>query len=522
MKIAIPQLNFTVGAIKSNRSKIIANVERARVEGAELVVFPEYAVSGAPGYELFNLPNFIEQCEESIEEIAKQCEGISVIVGLPLAQNNRTISAAAVIVNGEIVGYIGKKNIINPDELGYISPSFGYETVQIGDKRVAVVVGKDILSVERFGGNVDIVINICSHRYSRGIIERRHEYFRKLAFSSDKDVLFVNQIGGNSDVVNDGSSTVFSKKGLAIALLNSFEEDFQVVETDSDIALRIPVQSRVRNTHDAIKLGVRDYFKKNGFTTACLGLSGGIDSAVVLAVMVEALGAENIRVLMMPSQFSSEHSVNDAIAMAEGLGVEYNVIPITEAFKCISESMIPVIGGRGFDVTEENVQARVRMTMLMALSNKLGHILLNTSNKSEAAVGYDTLYGDSAGSLAVIGDLYKIEVYELARYLNRDRTVIPEAIISKEPSAELRPDQKDTDSLPPYEVLDALLYRFIEEGQLADEIIEAGFESKMVHKTLNQLRGSAFKRYQACPVIRVSRRPFESSYKLPLVEKFEL
>ena len=265
---------------------------------------------------------------------------------------------------------------------------------------------------------------------------------------------------------------------------------------------------------------MQDYFAKNGFKTACLGLSGGIDSAVVVSLAAEALGPENVRVLLMPSQFSSDHSVEDARALAENLGIEYQVVPINETFAALTTTLGPVFGELPFDVTEENMQSRIRGMMMMAISNKFGNILLATSNKSEIAVGYGTLYGDTVGALSIIGDLYKSEVYDLARYINRDRQIIPVSTIVKAPSAELRLEQKDSDSLPPYDILDAILYRMIEEGQSREEIINAGFNEKDVYKVYNLVLKSEFKRYQSCPTLRLSTCTLRINRRLPLTNKY--
>jgi NAD+ synthase (glutamine-hydrolysing) len=270
-----------------------------------------------------------------------------------------------------------------------------------------------------------------------------------------------------------------------------------------------------------MKMGLADYFRKNGFRRACLGMSGGIDSALVAAVAVEALGAQNVRLLMMPSQFSTEHSVDDAVAMAERLGVQYNVVPITEAYKAITETMLPVVGGTRFDITEENIQSRIRAVMLMALSNKFGYTVLNCSNKSESAVGYGTLYGDTIGAISIAGDLYKSEVYDIARYINKTRgEVIPDHILLKEPSAELHPGQLDSDRLPTYEVLDAILYRLIEKGQVREEVINAGFDAETVYRVHKMLLRSEYKRRQGCPVFRLSTAPLGKDFVMPLTNRY--
>jgi NAD+ synthase (glutamine-hydrolysing) len=329
-------------------------------------------------------------------------------------------------------------------------------------------------------------------------------------------------VGGQTDILFDGSSAAFNAGGKAIALLKSFEEDFQIIDTSAETpTIPVPPQDKTATVFCAMKMGLADYFRKNGFQKACLGMSGGIDSAVVAAMAVEALGAANVRLLMMPSQFSTGHSVDDAVDMAERLGVAYDVLPIAEAYKAITETMLPVLGGTMFDTTEENIQARIRGVMLMALSNKWGHIVLNCSNKSESAVGYGTLYGDTIGAISIAGDLYKSEIYDLARYINKTRDgMIPENILLKEPSAELHPGQLDSDRLPTYEVLDAILYRMIEKGQHREEIINAGFDATMVIRVHKMLLGSEYKRRQGCPVFRLSTAPMGREFIMPLTNKY--
>ena len=521
MKVALAQLNYTIGDIEANKIKIIECVQRAKAEGADLAVFGEQAISGAPAYDLLNKVTFLDLCEEALVEIASYCDDITVLVGLPIQCENNTISAAALIENRRIIRYIGKQHVVSRDEVRHITPSKGCEYIKIGNKKVAVIVGEDILYEQEFGKYADMIINLALTPYSRGIIEKRYEKYRRIAYTKAKDVAFVNHVAGQTDIVYDGSSAVFNAKGEAVVLLKNFEEDFQIWDTDYAYPpLEIPYQNKTVNVYRAIKLGLRDYFVKNGFKQACLGLSGGIDSAVVAALAAEVLGPENVRVLMMPSQFSSDHSVEDAVALAQNLGIEYEIVPITDIYKQVMDAMHPVFGDTPFGVAEENIQARIRGMLMMALSNKYGHILVNTSNKSECAVGYGTLYGDTIGSISIIGDLYKSEVYDLARYINRNKEIIPLNTIEKEPSAELRPEQKDTDTLPPYDVVDAILYRMIEEGQHREEIINAGFDAEAVYKIYKMVLKNEHKRFQFCPILRMSTRTFGKGRIMPLTNKY--
>lgn len=522
MKIAVAQLNYTIGDFEANKIKIIDSIGKAKKQHADLVVLAEGAICGSPAYDLLKKYTFLEFCEESLVEIASHCDDIAVLVGLPIVGDGGTASAAAYINNRRIVRYIGKQSIESREEKQYLVPSHGCEYVKIGNERIAVVVGEDIRHVNDFAHEADVIVNLLASPYSRGIVEKRYSYYSQIAYTSGKHVVYVNQVGGQTDIIYDGSSAAFNNKGEIIALLSNFEEDMQVVDTlAGSPAIPMPPQNKTKNVFAAMKLGLRDYFVKNGFTKACLGMSGGIDSAVVAAMAVEALGAENVRLLMMPSQFSTEHSVDDAVEMAEKAGIPYDVVPITEAYKAITETMKPVVGGTRFDITEENIQARIRAVMLMALSNKFGYIVLNTSNKSEAAVGYGTLYGDSIGSISIGGDLYKSEIYDVARYINQIRdNIIPENILLKEPSAELSPGQLDSDRLPTYETLDAILYRMIEKGQHREEIINAGFDAETVHRVHEMLLRNEYKRYQSCPVLRLSTSPLGKEFVMPLTNKY--
>jgi NAD+ synthase (glutamine-hydrolysing) len=523
MIIALAQLDYTIGDFEANKVKIIDSIEKAKAGRADLVIFAEGAICGTPAYDLLNKYTFLEYCEESLIEIASHCDGISVFVGIPIVGKGGTASAVACIHNRQIVRYVAKKSIATRDEKQYLVPGDGSEYIKVAGEVVAVVVGEDVHQADDYAAEADIIVNMRAHPYSRGVVERRYNYYKEASFRTGKPFVYINQVGGQTDIIYDGSSAVFNAKGEAVALLKNFEEDFIVLDTRADNrALDIPRQNKTANVFEAMKLGLRDYFVKNGFTKTCIGMSGGIDSAVVAAMAVEALGAENVRLLMMPSQFSSDHSVDDAVEMAERIGVQYNVVPITEAYKAIVETMKPVMGGTRFDVTEENIQARIRAVMLMALSNKFGYTVLNTSNKSEAAAGYGTLYGDLIGSIGIIGDLYKSEIYDVARYINQIRdNIIPEHILLKEPSAELHPGQKDSDSLPTYETLDAILYRMIEKGEHREEIVNAGFDAATVQRIHTMLFRTEFKRHQGCPVLRLSTSPLGIEFVMPLTNKYD-
>ncbi len=523
MKIAIAQLNYTVGDIDGNTSKIIDAIARAKEEGADLVVFAEQAVSGTPAFDLLRKSTFLELCEDALVEIASCCDGIAAIVGLPILTKDGTISAAALIENRRVLRYVGKRYIAARREMGFLIPSRGFEEVTIRGHRCAIVVGDDLSRVRDFNHETQTIISINCRRYGKGVMSRRYELMHRLAFVEGKNIVMVNHVGGSTEIVYDGTSGALNHRGELVLMMKSFEEDFRIFDTESEgMPIQLPeVGVRTEMVFGAACLGLRDYFHKNGYRKASVGLSGGIDSAVVAALAVEALGRENVRALLMPSPFSPDGSVEDAKLLAENLGIEYNVIPIHEIYTSVLNTLKPVIGGLDFDLTEENVQSRIRTVLLMALQNKTDHVLLNCSNKSENALGFCTLYGDTAGAFSPTGDLYKGEMYDLARYINRRMgDPIPENILTKEPSSELRPGVKDSDLLPPYEVVDAIIYRMIEEGQHREEIVNAGFDSAVVEKIHGMIMRNEKKRYQFPPVLRLSPCAFGHERLMPLTNKY--
>ena len=526
MRIALAQLNFTVGDIKANTAKIVDAVKRAKRESADVVVFAEFAVSGTPAYGLLPKTTFLTLCEEAVETIAASCRGIAAIVGTPYLTAEGAISAAAFIDGRGGIEYIGKRHVSARREMGYIvGSSIGSQTVHVAGHALKVVVGDDLSYMEDIDEEVDMVISVNARRYGKGILTRRFDKVSHLAFTEGKNILLVNQVGGSGDIVYDGTSGVLNSEGKLLMALNSFEEDFRIYDTVQDTQpIEVPFTTyNDRNSllYKAACLGLRDYFHKNGYAKACVGLSGGIDSAVVACIAVGALGKENVRVLLMPSPFTPNDSVEDAKRLAENLGVEYSVLPIIEAYNAMVGTLKPVIGGTEFDATEENIQTRIRTTMLMALQNKTGYMLLNSSNKSENALGWCTLYGDTAGTFSPTGDLYKGEIYDLARYINATfGDVIPDEILDKEPSSELRPDQKDSDILPHYEVVDAILFRMIEKKQHREEIVNAGFDAAVVEKIHTMVMQNEKKRYQFPPVLRLSPCAFGHEWLMPLVNHY--
>ena len=525
MKIALAQLNYTIGDIDGNMSLIKDAVDKAKMEKADVVLFAEYAISGTPAYDLLRKTTFLTLCEEALEEIASACKGITAIVGSPMLTERGAVSAAVVLRDGEIVDVVEKQHIKARREAGFIVSGEGYKEIDLCGKRVAVVVGDDLSHLQELDSDIDLVVSINSRRYGKGLLTYRLETLRNLTYTEARNVVIINQVGGAGDLVYDGTSGVMNKSGELELLLKSFEEDFQIYDTEAENEpIEVPFTSyndRTRIVYKAACLGLRDYFHKNGYKKACVGLSGGIDSSVVACLAVGALGAENVKGLMLPSQFSSESSVEDAKKLAENLGIDFSVLPISEAYTAIMNTLKPITGGTEFDATEENIQSRIRTVLLMALQNKDGYVLLNSSNKSENAIGWCTLYGDTAGAFSVTGDLYKSEIYDLARYINtKFGDIIPEEILKKEPTSELRPGQKDSDILPPYEVVDAILYRMIEQGQHREEIINAGFDSEVVEKIHTMIMRNVKKRYQYPPVLRLSTSSFRHECLFPLVNKY--
>ena len=525
MKIALAQLNYTIGDIDANVAKIIDAVRKAECEGADLVLFAEYAVSGTPAYSLLRKTTFLTMCEEALVQIAEACTRVTAIVGSPILTERGAVSAAAVLRDGRVDQIVEKQYVTARREMGFIVEGEGYKTINICGRNIAVMVGNDLAHLSEIDSKAHFVVNVNSRRYGKGLLSRRLEMLRRLAYTEERNIIIINQVGGSGDLVYDGTSGIMNKRGEVELFMKSFEEDFVIFDTLAEHnPIKVPYTTyndRVRLVYQAACLGLRDYFQKNGYKKACVGLSGGIDSSVVACLAVGALGKENVKGLMMPSHFSPDESVEDAKALADNLGIDYSVLPITEAYTAIIDTLKPVTGGTDFDATEENIQSRIRTVLLMALQNKDGYVLLNSSNKSENAIGWCTLYGDTAGAFSVTGDLYKSEIYDLARYINsRFDNVIPEIILKKEPSSELRPNQKDSDILPPYEVVDAILYRMIEEGQHREEIVNAGFDAEVVEKIHSMVMTNVKKRYQYPPVLRLSTRSFRHECLFPLVNKY--
>ena len=523
MKIAIAQINPTIGDIEGNKDKIIEQISIAKITGADIVVFGEMAICGMPTYDLVADSDFIEKSMFAISEIAEYVRGIELIIGTPTQNDDEVFNTILHISNQEIVGEYSKAMITSREEIANYS---GIESeyfpegemleniIEVRGERLFLAIGSDIEYIDQLEIFKDIrfsaVINPIAVRYQHNIGYEMTQAMTKIAQKIKTPIVSVNLVGGNTDIVYYGGSTVISHEGLLISKCKTFEEDMLVVETEDieefgNIGNKKPTSKvKAKEMRLALTLALKDYFVKNGFKTACIGLSGGVDSALVLTIAVDALGAENVDAILMPSQFSSDHSVADAIALANNLGVKHQTVNIAPIYEQYMQSLSPIFGDLPFDTAEENLQSRIRGGILMAYSNKFGHIVLNTTNKCEAAMGYGTLYGDTNGALSLIGDLYKYEIYDICRLINNDGEIIPNNIINKAPSAELRPNQKDSDSLPEYEVLDKLLFGMIEECKSNNELIEGGFDASVVAKTRNLLNKNEYKRFQIPPVVRMS------------------
>ncbi len=551
MKIALAQLNYTIGNFEKNIFKITEAIQHAKKENADLVVLAELAVSGYPPLDFLEFNDFVGRCKKAVEEIAKECVGISAIVGCPTinpkTEGKNLFNSAYFLGDGKIKNEIHKTLLPNYDvfdEYRYFEPGKNFECIEVNGVKIAVTICEDLWNVEDDPMYVScpmdelvkekplLMINIAASPFDYTHAEKRKAILKRNALQYHVPIVYVNHVGAQTELIFDGGSLVMNEKGKIVHELDYFKEDLCIINfedgswklenkkyADNPTSnLQLPsLNLKSQKILNALTLGIRDYFQKQNFTKAILGLSGGIDSAVVLCLAVEALGAKNVKAVLMPSEFSSKGSVDDAVALAKNLGADYEIIPIEKVYLQYISSLEKQFNGLPFSVAEENIQARVRGNILMAISNKFGYILLNTSNKSELAVGYGTLYGDMAGGLSVIGDVYKTEVYELANYINRGKKIIPDSSITKPPSAELRPNQKDSDSLPDYKILDALLLQYIEHRKGPEELVAAGFDAALVKRVLKMVNTNEYKRFQTPPILRVSPKAFGMGRRLPIV-----
>ena len=571
MKIALAQQNYHIGNFEKNRQKIIDGIRWAKQQNADLVVFSELCICGYPARDFLEFDDFINKCYESIDIIKPHADTIGVLIGSP-ARNAQLdgkdlFNAVFLLHEGKIKAEIHKTLLPNYDvfdEYRYFEPAYDWQVIEFRGKKLAVTICEDIWNMgdnplyritpmeQLMPFHPDVMINLSAspYNYAQDIV--RNSIVKAHVLKYKMPMLYCNTVGSQTEIVFDGGSLVYNINGCRVKEMKYFEEDYQVFELDElskhneqfnartldggkretyyysafevgndiDTIEYLSGEKNIDEIYHAIILGIKDYFGKMGFSKAVMGSSGGIDSAVTQVLATEALGRDNVRALLMPSQYSTSHSVTDAEQLSKNLGNLYDIVPIKSIYEAFLTELKPIFKNDAFGVAEENIQSRTRGNLLMAVANKFGYILLNTSNKSELSTGYGTLYGDMAGGLSILGDVYKMQVYALAKYINKRKEIIPENIISKAPSAELRPNQKDSDSLPEYEKLDRILYQYIELRKGPKEIIESGYEKELVERILKLVNTNEYKRNQFCPIIRVSCKAFGIGRRVPIVGKY--
>jgi len=544
MKIALAQLNYHIGNFEHNTAKIIEYITLAKADGADLVVFAELAVCGYPPRDFLEFEEFISLCEDAALKVAEHCNGIACIIGLPVrneaAAGKDLFNAAYFIADGKVQAVAKKALLPNYDvfdEYRYFEPATQFECIDYKGTRIALTICEDLWNINNnplyvsnpmdvlITQGPDIMINIAASPFSYQHDDERMVVLAGNAKKYKLPLLYVNQVGAQTEIIFDGGSMAFDSEGNLLDEMPYFKEHLRTYTLNGRTIegyVKTPHVDvpDIAQIHDALIMGIKDYFNKSGFSKAVLGLSGGIDSAIVCALACRALGPENVMAVLMPSKYSSDHSVKDALDLVENFGCKHEIIEIKAAAEAFDSMMAHAFQGLPFNLTEENIQARSRGIVVMAMSNKFSYILLNTSNKSECAVGYGTLYGDMCGAIGVIGDVYKTQIYELAHYINKDGEVIPENTIVKPPSAELRPGQKDSDSLPDYDTLDAILYQFIELKKSSAAIIALGYDEALVRRIIKMVNAAEFKRYQTPPILRVSPKAFGMGRRMPIVGKY--
>ena len=558
MKICIAQQNYHIGNFEQNTEKILGAIEAAKNQGADLILFSEMSVCGYPARDFVEFEDFINKCYQSIDAIKQAADTIGVLIGSPARNPNKKgkdlYNAAFFLYEQKVVAEIHKTLLPTYDvfdENRYFEPADEWKVIEFKGQKLAITICEDIWNL---GDNPlyricpmdkmmeqapTILLNLSASPFDYTHDEDRKATIKSNVLKYKIPLFYCNAVGSQTEIVFDGSSLVFDKDANLCGALPMFESALATFECNADGTINAPIlepASRLPNkelnpntliptlnieqVYQALVLGVKDYFNKMGFAKAIIGSSGGIDSAVTLAIACEALGKENVHAVLMPSPYSTDHSVNDAIVLSQNLDNKYDIIPINEVYEQFLATLNPLFKDLPFSLAEENIQSRSRGNILMAIANKFGYILLNTSNKSELATGYGTLYGDMAGGLGVLGDCYKLQVYELAKYINRHQEIIPTNIITKAPSAELRPNQKDSDSLPDYAVLDQILYQYIERRANPNDIKALGFENALVDRTLKMVNNNEYKRNQFCPIIRISPKAFGVGRRMPIVGKY--
>ncbi|HSQ44192.1 MAG TPA: NAD+ synthase [Ginsengibacter sp.] len=558
MKIILAQQNYHIGNFESNTHKIIEAIKSAKNKKADLIVFSEMSICGYPARDFVDFADFINKCYQSIDIIKEYADDIAVIVGAPdrnpVKEGKDLFNAAFFLYKKEIKNVAHKTCLPTYDvfdEYRYFEPAYHWNVIEFKGKNIALTICEDIWNL---GDNPlyricpmdilmdqqpDLMINISASPFDYTHIEDRKAIIKANVLKYKLPLIYCNAVGSQTEIVFDGASLVFDKDANLCYQLPQFKEDIAEIILDDNGTIDSPVIEpalarpvaqldpqfyvpalNISQVHDAVILGIRDYFFKMKFTKAIIGSSGGIDSAVTLALACTALGKENVRAILMPSEFSTSHSVKDAEELSKNLGNPYDIISIKNIYDQFIKELAPYFKNLPFGIAEENIQSRTRGNLLMALANKFGYILLNTSNKSELATGYGTLYGDMAGGLGVIGDCYKTQVYELAEFINTDKEIIPSNIITKAPSAELRHEQKDSDSLPEYDILDKILYQYIEKVKGPNEIKAQGFDAALVDRILSMVNKNEYKRNQFCPIIRVSPKAFGVGRRVPIVANY--
>jgi NAD+ synthase (glutamine-hydrolysing) len=558
MKICIAQQNYHIGNFEQNTHKMLCAIEDAKKQGADLILFSEMSVCGYPARDFVEFNDFINKCYESIETIKAAADTIGVLIGSPARNPNKKgkdlFNAAFFLYEQKVVAEIHKTLLPTYDvfdENRYFEPADQWKVIPFKGKKLAITICEDIWNLGdnplyricpmdmMMDQSPDILLNLSASPFDYTHDEDRKATIKANVIKYKKPLFYCNAVGSQTEIVFDGGSFVFDKDANLCGALPMFESAMQIFECNEDGTINAPIieaaarvpskelnpallmpELNIDQVYKALVLGVKDYFNKMGFKRAILGSSGGIDSAVTLAIACDALGKENVHAILMPSPYSTGHSVNDAVQLSKNLNNQYDIIPIKDVYETFLTTLKPIFKDLPFSLAEENIQSRSRGNILMAIANKIGYVLLNTSNKSELATGYGTLYGDMAGGLGVLGDCYKMQVYALAQYINRNEEIIPKNIIEKAPSAELRPDQKDSDSLPDYAILDQILYQYIEKRADPSVIKSLGYDAALVDRTLKMVNANEYKRNQFCPIIRISPKAFGVGRRVPIVGKY--